>query len=329
MKNLFIGIDISKEVFDYCAIDEQNQIVINKQVAPNSKDGIEKFCQKLDQLKEYSIWIAMEHTGHYGSLLCYEFSIRQLCYSLINPLEMKHATGISRGKTDAVDAWRIASYALANKHKLKPYILPAKELRKLKILMSSRERLVKVHVQMKNGLKSLEIEAKIISLKSHIQEMERIILQIEKSILSTEKQMREIIKQNDELKNNFQKITSVIGVGEITAIKCILETDNFTKFNNPRKFSCHCGLAPFKYQSGSSIRGKTKTSSLCDKSLKSILFKAACSAIQHDPQLKNYYLRKTSEGKHKLSVINAVASKIVLRIFAISKRKQNFVKLFN
>ena len=66
MKNLFIGIDISKEVFDYCAIDEQNQIIINKQVAPNSKDGIEKFCQKLDQLKEYSIWIAMEHTGHYG-----------------------------------------------------------------------------------------------------------------------------------------------------------------------------------------------------------------------------------------------------------------------
>jgi len=208
MKNLFIGIDISKEVFDYCAIDEQNQIIINKQVAPNSKDGIEKFCQKLDQLKEYSIWIAMEHTGHYGSLLCYEFSIRQLCYSLINPLEMKHATGISRGKTDAVDAWRIASYALANKHKLKPYILPAKELRKLKILMSSRERLVKVHVQMKNGLKSLEIEAKIISLKSHTQEMERIILQIEKSILSTEKQMREIIKQNDEIEkqlseNNF------------------------------------------------------------------------------------------------------------------------------
>ena len=34
MKNLFIGIDISKEVFDYCAIDEQNQIIINKQVAP-------------------------------------------------------------------------------------------------------------------------------------------------------------------------------------------------------------------------------------------------------------------------------------------------------
>ena len=117
-------------------------------------------------------------------------------------------------------------------------------------------------------------------------------------------------------------------MGNITAIKCILETDNFTKFDNPRKFNCHCGLAPFKYQSGSSIRGKTKTSPLCDKSLKSILFKAACSAIQHDPQLKNYYLRKIEEGKHKLSVINAVASKIVLRIFAVSKRDQNYVKIY-
>lgn len=328
MKNLFIGIDISKDVFDYCGLDEKNQVLISKQVCPNSKEGIRKFCNMLKVFSGYSIWICMEHTGHYGSLLCYEFSTRDIRYSLLNPLEMKHSVGITRGKTDAVDAFRIASYALSNKHKLKAYHLPVKELRKLKILMSTRDRLVKVSVQIKNGLKSLEIEAQIIPMKAQIKEMNQLIQQLDKSILSTEIQMKSIIVETLELKNNFDKITSVIGVGNITAIKCILETDNFTKFDNPRKFNCHCGLAPFKYQSGSSIRGKTKTSPLCDKSLKSILFKAACSAIQHDPQLKNYYLRKIEEGKHKLSVINAVASKIVLRIFAVSKRDQNYVKIY-
>jgi hypothetical protein len=75
------------------------------------------------------------------------------------------------------------------------------------------------------------------------------------------------------------------------------------------------------------VRGRTKTSSLSNKGLKSILFKAASTAIQHDPQLKNYYSRKLADGKHKLSVLNAVANKIVLRIFAVANRNEPFVKL--
>ena len=72
----------------------------------------------------------------------------------------------------------------------------------------------------------------------------------------------------------------------------MIETDNFTRFTDARKFNCHCGLAPFPYQSGSSIKDRTKTHFLRDKTLKSILFKAAGSAIQHDPQLKKYYEQK-------------------------------------
>jgi hypothetical protein len=40
-----------------------------------------------------------------------------------------------------------------------------------------------------------------------------------------------------------------------------------------------------------------------------------------------YYNKKIKEGKHKLSVINAVANKLVLRIFAVAKRDEPFVKL--
>ncbi|HAV55663.1 MAG TPA: hypothetical protein DCX41_12135 [Aequorivita sp.] len=48
------------------------------------------------------------------------------------------------------------------------------------------------------------------------------------------------------------------------------------------KFCCHCGLAAFPYQSGSSVKGKMKTHHLRVESLKAILFKAASSAVQHD-----------------------------------------------
>ncbi len=92
-------------------------------------------------------------------------SEKNIQFSLFNPLDLKHSLGIVRGKSDAVDAYRIASYALSNKHKIKPYHLPVKELRKLKVLMSIRDRLVKTSVQLKNGVKSLEIEGESLLLK--------------------------------------------------------------------------------------------------------------------------------------------------------------------
>ena len=139
--------------------------------------------------------------------------------------------------------------------------------------------------------------------------------------------MATLIKTTEELNKSYQKIIRVIGVGPITATQCIAETDNFLKFSNARKFSCHCGLAPFPYQSGCSIRGKSKTHYLSKKALKAVLFKAASCAIQHDPQLKFYYQRKRNEGKHKLSALNAVANKLVMRIYAVVKREEPFVKL--
>ncbi|MCU4177890.1 IS110 family transposase [Carboxylicivirga sp. N1Y90] len=327
MKKLFIGIDVSKDVFDYCLTDQNHEVLSSKNVQQNDNAGINEFCKHITKFKEYQVWICMEHTGRYGALLCSEFTKRGLTFSVINPLEIKLSIGITRGKTDAIDAYRIASYGVTNQHKLEAFKLPSKELQKLKAIMSVRDLFVKIKVQLKNTLKSLLVLDQSLPMKDQIKTIQASIKKQEANILKQENQLRAIIKSNDDLNESFSKITQVIGVGPITAIKCIAETDNFVKFSNGRKFSCHCGLAPFEYRSGKSVRGKTRTSKISNKELKSILYKAASTAIQHDPQLKNYFNRKVNEGKHKLSVLNAVANKIVLRIFAVAYREEPFVKL--
>jgi transposase len=324
MKKLIVGIDISKDILDYCILREVDFTVVSRGVIENNKKAI---CHWLGKFNPKTIIVSMEHTGHYGALLTWLLSEREIFFHMINPLELKRSLGIQRGKTDAVDAYRIASYTISNKQKMKPYRLPIEKLRKLKVLMTARERYVKMSVQLKNSLKANQIVAQTINLKELIHQENKQIRSLEKAIHFIENQMKEIIDSSQELKTNYKKITQVIGVGPITAIKCITESDNFLKFSNARKFSCHSGLVPFPYQSGSSIKGKTKTHYLKDKTLKAILFKAATSAIQHDPQLKIYYQRKTQEGKHKLTVLNAVANKIVLRIFAVIKRDEPFIKL--
>ena len=63
-----------------------------------------------------------------------------------------------------------------------------------------------------------------------------------------------------------------------------------------RKLACYCGVAPFEYSSGSSIRG-TKVHYMANKKLKCNLHMASLTAVKLDGDLKAYYERKVKEGK--------------------------------
>ena len=323
MKNLVTGIDISKDTLDYCVLDKENVQVESRGVLDNNSRAISNWLGGVEKNTVF----ALEHTGHYGSALINCLSEKGFVFYLINPLDLKKSLGLQRGKSDSKDAYRIAEYAITKKHKMAPYRLPSKNLSTLKALITARERYVKMSVQVQNSLKANEILNQTLDVKMLIKEERKHYGFLQKSIKQIEVEMQKIIEADPDLKGSYRKVTRIIGVGPVIAAKCIVETDNFSKFDNPRKFSCHCGLAPFPYQSGSSIRGKTRTHFMRDKTLKAILTKGAITAVRHDPQLKAYYNRKMKEGKHRMSVINAVANKLVLRIFAVVKREEPFVKL--
>lgn len=324
MKKNIIGIDISKDKLDYCNLNVQSVKPERKGVLINDKKNIIKWLKQYDK---DNVVFAFEHTGHYGAMLAECLTEKDFKYYLLNPYNLKKSLGIKRGKTDQKDAYNIAEYTIVNKHRLSPYKLPVKELRKLKALITAREKYVKISVQLQNSLKANIILGKTINLKMLISEEKKQLKNIKQSIKKIEKEIKKVLESEEELCKNYNKITQVIGVGPIIAAKCITETDNFLKFRDGRKFSCHSGLAPFAYESGSSIKGKTKTHFLRDKPLKALLIKGAITAINHDLQLKKYYERKIKEGKHHMSVKNAVANKLVLRIFAVVNREEPFVKL--
>lgn len=62
--------------------------------------------------------------------------------------------------------------------------------------------------------------------------------------------------------------------------------------NDSRKLACYCGVAPFGYSSGTSIRGKTKVHYIANKKLKCNLHIASLSAVKLDANLMIYYERK-------------------------------------
>jgi transposase len=160
-----------------------------------------------------------------------------------------------------------------------------------------------------------DYEAKSNRLKRQINDLNISIDEIEQKI-------ERLIDSEGTLKHRHEQLLSVEGIGKQTAVKMTVETGAFKDFKTGRQFCCHAGVAPFKYDSGRrSVRTKNKVSQRADKSIKALLHLAALAVAtrKKDGELHEYYLRKVSEGKNKMSVLNAVRAKLVLRMFAVIK----------
>lgn len=328
MKTFFIGIDISKDWLDVAICDETTLEIALSCRYNNTVDDIEKMLKKCLKLTaEGRVWCCFEHTGNYGLLLSSLLEAREICYSAVPALEIKRSIGMTRGKNDEIDAVRIAMYAATNKLKLKESKLPGKQLLRVKYLITHRSILLKTCVQLQNSRKSFLIANKMVQLQDVITDLEMRIKELKEQITIVEGKIKAEIEVDDNLSKTFKKITSVKGVGFMIAASMIVYTNNFTSIENPRAFNCYAGLAPFSYSSGSSIMGKTKTSPLRNRTMKTLLFNGANSAVMCDHELKSYYNRKIKEGKHRMIVINNVACKMVYRIFAVLKRDEPYVNL--
>ncbi len=328
MKTFFVGIDISKDWLDVAICDETTLEITLSWKCDNTVEGIDKMIKKcLKQTAGSQIWYCFEHTGNYGLLLASLLEAREITYTAVPALEIKRSIGMVRGKNDEVDAVRIAAYAATHKLKLKASKLPGKQLLRVKYLLTHRSLLLKTSIQLQNSRKSMLIASKMVELQDVIADLENRIEDLKMQITTIEEAVKTELEADDNLSKTFKKITSVKGVGLMIAATMIVCTNNFSAFENPRAFNCYAGLAPFSFNSGSSIQGKTKTSKLRNRTMKTLLFNGANSAVLSDFELKSYYNRKIKEGKHRMVVINAVACKMVYRIFAVLKREEPYVNL--
>ena len=110
----------------------------------------------------------------------------------------------------------------------------------------------------------------------------------------------------------------------LTALYLLVYTNNFTKFSSAKKLGSYCGVVPFGYSSGTSIRGKAQIHPMANKQLKTALHMCAMSAIIQEGEMRKYYTRKVGEGKNKMSVINAIRNKLLQRVFACIRDQQMY-----
>ena len=124
MKNLFIGIDFSKEKVDVAIISAEGLVETSVRVFSEFKNSVSgykqlvKWVEKNANSIDPSLWLFCgENTGDYSKPLCNHLYGKGYDMWLENAKCIKDASGIRRLKSDRADASMIAEYAMRNHDK--------------------------------------------------------------------------------------------------------------------------------------------------------------------------------------------------------------------
>jgi transposase len=325
---MIVGIDVGKVHVDICV--SLNETTTHYQIKNEAKTIISFFKKLVKTNVGMKLNVCMENTGYYN-WPCYEaFETMDLNLFVVNGFHLKKSMGLVRGKTDSIDAQRIAKFLAVNITTLKPNLIPNKAISALQAFIAQRNRLVDSRTRLNVPTKELVFIADKAISKQIEKVTSKLVKEIEKSVKEVETQIANLIKSDDEIAETFNYATSVRGVGKVLAWNMIVKTNAFKSINDSRKLACYAGVVPFEYQSGTSVYRRPKVSNMADKTLKKLLHLSAMRAIQLKGDLQDYYQRKVAEGKNRMSVLNAVRNKIVARICsAVNNKKmyQNYLHL--
>jgi transposase len=169
-------------------------------------------------------------------------------------------------------------YGFTHPHEIRLFKKPRLVLQQLRTLINNWEDLIQTRHQyqrrLKEGKGRVDKEEFAIT-KKYCEPMLKFVAQQIKKIDADIK----ILIQSDEKLNEINSyILSADGVGIVTAVEVIVTTNELENFDDAKKLACHCGVVPFKKESGTSIKGKASVSHKANKKMKRLLHIAALSA---------------------------------------------------
>lgn len=321
----FFGVDISKKTIDVTLAKDGD---FTHRKFSNDLTGMDELMKWLTELNLNVdlVLFCMEATGLYCFPLTQFLAKNEIDIWIEHAAQIKKASSLDRGKNDKIDSKRIAMYAVKHLDRLRLWKPASHTLEKIRHLATLRERLVETRKRLLTPIQEFEEIGNVEMAKFLTKTIKSSLAALEKDLKNVEVSIISIVNEDENLKKLYKLVTSVVGIGFVTAINLIIHTNGFTVLKDTRKLACYCGVAPFEYSSGSSVRGKTKVHFMANKKLKCNLHMASLSAVKADADLKAYYERKILEGKNKMSVLNAVKNKLLARVVAVVNKQQEYVK---
>lgn len=298
----YIGIDISKNWFD---------VHLNQKVHRVLQKDISLFIQANRSHLNQSLCI-MESTGGYERDLALCLTQAGIAVHIAHPNQVASFMRARNrlAKTDAIDARLLSDFGAF----LKPSQIRSPRLKERLWLddMGSRMAQLKDMIHQEH-CRSSHPSMKDPFLQSSVQ---KILSLLETELKACEQAMMDRISQDPVLKQTYEILISMPGVGRVSALTILGglgEIGCLTK----KEVAALVGVAPLTKESGLK-RGRGHIM-YGRANVRKVLYMSALVACQHNQPMKEFYRRLTEKGKAKKVAIIAVLRKMIVTLNAMVK----------
>jgi len=219
---------------------------------------------------------------------------------------------LQRNKTDKLDSALIAAFCL--KHQPTPWKPSSEAEQRLRALVRHRDDLLQTQLQQQNRLR--DCRDKLVR-----RSLEKLLAAIGEELESVEQEIERELAAQSQVKSNLALLDSIVGIGLLTAAKLLAEMPNLGQYESAKAAAADVGLSPSEYQSGTSVRRRSRMSKVGKASVRAALYWPAITAKKHCPAMRAFAERLAAKGKPKKVVIGAVMRKLVHICYGVLKHQ--------
>jgi len=318
----WVGMDVAAETFDAAVArpglraDAETIRRLPVETFARTPEGVQACVawlrEQLGKPGPLPARVVMEATGIYSieltAMLCKVCP--ELRPAIANPQHTaSHRDSLGlRNKTDRLDARAMAFFGLERRPQ--PYEPLSPQQAELRALSRCRDGLMTSKTAHANHL--AQNLPSMVARKS----LKRVIAYVEKQVAKIEEQMRVVIQRNPDLKRDYDLLTTIPGVGFITAAVILAEVGDLRRFGTSRQVAAFAGVTPGRKESGKRKR-PGRMSKQGNGRIRQALYMASLSASVHNPQLHEAYARITGRGKKSMMALGAIMRKLIVLMRAI------------
>ena len=288
-----VGVDVGKSLLDISILE----VDVHFQV-PNNAEGIRQLIKRISR---YNLTrVLVEATGGYERALVEACAEKELPIIIVQPIQVRmfaKAQGLY-AKTDKIDARLIAQFGSCIQPEVKP--IQHKKVRYFRDLLLGKRQLMEARTQ--------ELNRQQKAPKAIQPTHNRMIKFLDKEVEWVNNKLDVAVSDVAEWQRTYELVSSVPGIGDGVAFTLLGELPELGALS-PKKISALCGLAPYNRDSGAK-NGKRRIKG-GRAPIRTVLYMAIMSAIQHNKVIKIFFNHLVDQGKHKKVALVACMRKMI------------------
>jgi len=329
----YIGLDVHKKSVSYCIKLADGTIVGEGKVASRGED-LREWAKQLAKPWEGALEATLFSGWIYDTLKPYAEKLE-----MAHPRMLKAITAAKK-KSDGIDARKLSDLLRANL--LPSCYVATPQIRELRRMLRYRNLVVSEAVRMKNRISGLLMEtgveynqqrlhgkryfAELMETLAEVPETVKHLLRLSRAALetfeTTQMGLLKTLRGDVPLSQRVKRLTSIAGVGEVTALRWALEIADAGRFQSIGQSQSYCGLTS-ALNSSADKQKRGPISKQRNPHLQTVLIEAAKLAPRWNPALAALHQRELERGNRNRATL-AVARKLVAYLLAVDRSGEPF-----